>query len=288
MEVQSSVKPPFLSYWPVLFGLVILYVPTYVDLASFHWSSERGAHGPIVLIIVAWLVWRKRSVFATENDDIARRWGSSLFILGLLFYIVGRSQQFFVFEVGSQIPVFLGLVLRFFGRETARALWFPICFLVFLVPFPGSLLDPILLPLKQYVSIVVDQLLYWAGYPIARNGVILSVGPYKLLIANACAGLNSMISLTAIGVLFVYLAQHQNLTHRWLLLLSILPIAFIANVIRVTTLLLVTFYYGDAAGRTVHEYAGYAEIPFTFGAFLLLDALLLKVLQRKQQPLEWV
>jgi exosortase len=153
--------------------------------------------------------------------------------------------------------------------------------LCFLVPIPGSVLDFLLLPLKKYVSIIVENLLYLFGYPIGRTGVVLTIGPYQLLIADACSGLNSMIALSAVGVLFAYLIHSDNRAYNAVLLLSILPIAFLSNIVRVALLMLVTYYFGDHAGQQFHDYAGYLEIVFAFGLFFALDAILQRVFPRR-------
>src|SRR5262249_51966070 len=142
------------------------------------------------------------------------------------------------------------------------------------VPIPGSILDQLLLPLKEWVSSTVDAVLHGFGYPIARNGVLLMIGPYSLLIADACSGLNSMVALTGIGLLYVYLAGHSR---RWItvaLLLSVLPIAFLANIIRVAALVLITYYGGEASGRAFHDQASFVEIGLAFGAFFALEQLI--------------
>jgi exosortase len=182
----------------------------------------------------------------------------------------------------SQILVLVGLLLAIQGKAAAMALLFPICFLVFSIPLPGSFLDAILLPLKQNVSMIVEQLLYVLGYPISRSGVVLNIGNYQLLIANACSGLNSMIALSSVGILFLYLIRNPSVLHNVILFVCILPIAFLANVIRVMTLVLVTYHFGDHAGQMVHDVAGYGEIIFAFGAFFALDALLSRLIKRKE------
>jgi exosortase B len=270
---------------PVLAGLLILYVPTYVDLARYFWQYERGSHGPIILGISLWLIWRQRAYLAATRPDTPLPilgWG--LFGVGLACYALGRSQDFFQFEAGSQLLVLTGLVLALRGKEAFARLWFPIFFLLFVIPVPGSLLDAVLLPLKQLVSVVVEQILYWLGYPIARTGVVLQIGPYQLLIADACSGLNSMVALSGIGLLFVYLAAPKNRLHGIILLAAILPIAFIANIARVLILMLVTYYYGDGAGQAFHDQAGYLEIVFAFGAFFGFDWVLGKILGTYRRP----
>lgn len=276
------------QWLPVALGLGVLYVPTYRDIALTFWQHERGSHGPIILLVVLWLLWRARAALVGAPSRRMPTTGWLLIATGLVLYVLGRSQGLVQFEAGSQIPLLAGIVLTLRGRDALRQLWFPILFLAFLVPLPGSLLDALLLPLKQLVSQVAEHLLYWAGYPVARTGVVLLIGPYQLLIADACSGLSSMIALSGIGLLYVYLAGHQGRLHNALLLASVLPIAFLANIVRVLILMLATYYFGDAAGQAFHDQAGYLEIVFAFGGFFAFDALLMfarrRFVQRRAVP----
>lgn len=266
--------PGWFKWLPVGLGLLVLYVPTIIDLSNTIWRTDAGGLGPIILAVTVWLIWRKRKALMDSAPD-ARLGvtGDALIVLGLIFYVLGRSQEFVQFEVASSIPLLYGAVLRLRGKEAARQLWFPIFFLCFVVPLPGSLLDSLLIPLKKAVSAVVENILYAFGYPVGRSGVVLIIGPYQLLIADACSGLNSMIALSGIGLLFVYLMKHQSRTYNILLLGSILPIAFFANIVRVLLLMLATYYFGDRAGHIFHDYAGYLEIIVAFGAFFAFDAM---------------
>jgi len=234
--------------------------------------------------VVAWLLWRRRDVLLEPPENTRPVWGAMLVATGLVLYVIGRSQSFAQPDAFSQIPLLLGLILALQGQRAFRALLFPICFLTLSVSLPGATLDVVLIPLKHYVSYIVEELLYAAGYPIARAGVVLNIGSYQLLIANACSGLNSMIALTSIGLLYVYLSSRNSVIHNAILLAFTLPIAFVANVLRVLTLVLVTYHFGDAAGHAFHDYAGYAEIAFAFGAFFVLDAVLIRLLGAAKEP----
>jgi exosortase B len=278
---SHRVGTQLISNWvPVCLGLAWLYLPTYFDLYRVFWSTQEGAYSPVMLAFIAWLVWRERAAFALPRPSSPPVPGMALFAVGLLAYILGRSQSFYNLEVGSQIPLLVGVVSLMLGKPGLKRLWFPLLLLVFVVPIPGSLLDQILLPLKELVSRVVDSSLYAVGYPIARNGVVLMIGPYSLLIADACSGLNSLIALSGIGLIYIYLAGHSSRWVNGVLLASVVPIAFLANIVRVMALVLVTFYWGDGAGSSFHDQAGYLEIAIAFGAFFLLDALL-GTLQRR-------
>ena len=256
-----DILAPVKTWWPVLLGLVVLYGPTYWMLAHGLWNSEDYAHGPIVLVVTLFLIWQQRAVFSDNGarlpsrGEVAMGWG--LLIIGLLAYALGRSQDILMFEVGSQIPVILGALLITLGTKSARALWFALFFLLFMIPLPGFVVDAATGPLKQYISVIAEQVLYGVGYPIARSGVTLTIGPYQLLVADACSGLHSMFSLSAMGLLYLYLMQHTSPVRNLIIMAAILPIAFVANVMRVMVLALVTYHLGDEAGQGfLHGFAG--------------------------------
>ena len=94
-----------------------------------------------------------------------------------------------------------GALLLLKGPPALRVAWFAVFYMVFMIPLPGILVDAITGPLKQWVSVIVEGMLYAAGYPIARTGVTMTIGQYQLLVADACSGLNSMFSLSALGTL---------------------------------------------------------------------------------------
>ncbi|HVY79741.1 MAG TPA: exosortase [Steroidobacteraceae bacterium] len=260
--------------WWLLAGLLAMYVPTYVDLYETFWRAGRAVHGPVILAWIAWLVWRDRTGLTLESREPVRAGAVALFALGLFCYALGRSQSFIQLEIGSQIPLLLGLAWATAGRAGLRRLGVPIAFTIFVIPVPGTLLDQLLLPLKQIVSAIADNGLHALGYPIARNGVVLMIGRYDLLIADACSGLNSMVALSGMGLIYTYVVGRRSRWHNTLLLLSVLPVAFAANVVRVVGLLLTTYYFGDAAGRAFHSSAAWLEIVLAFGGFFAVDYLL--------------
>jgi exosortase len=270
------------SAWiPICIGLGALYVPTAVSLVGIFWTTRDGSYGAVMLLLIGWLFLRARGAFHGMGPAAGPAVGAVLVGLGLALYVVGRSQSFYQLEVGSAIPLLLGIGCLLLDRKSLRQLLFPVLLILFVIPVPGSIADELLLPLKELVSRIVDNLLHLAGYPIARNGVVLLIGPYSLLIADACSGLNSMVALSGIGLLYLYVGGQRARSLHIALLASILPIALLANILRVLALVLITFYFGDAAGTSFHDAASYLEILFAFGGFFALDSLLSRVLEKR-------
>lgn len=256
MQAKAIIPAVVAEWFPALLGLVLLFVPTYVDLARSLWISEDQAHGPIILGVALFFFWQQHRKI-NELPAAPAKAGWPVFVFGLLLYILGRSQDILLFEVGSQIPVLAGLLLILRGWAAVRILWFPLLFLIFMVPLPGSVVDALTLPMKTGVSWATEQVLYWLDYPISRSGVILQIGQYKLLVADACAGLHTLFTLEALGLLYLHVMRHESVVRNALLAITIIPISFTANTIRVIALTLITHHYGDEAGQGfLHGFAG--------------------------------
>ena len=262
--------------WPILVGLLLLYVPTYVTLSLGPWTRSENAHGPIVLLIILWMFWVRRRALAIEHEGRQSLLGGILLALGLLLYILGRSQSILLLEVGSQIPVLTGTALIFLTGNSIRTLLLPIGLLVFLVPLPSFILDFLTNPLKEQVSVIVEDVLYSLNYPVTRDGVVLNIGPYQLMIADACSGIKSMFALLFMGILFMHLRGRVRTLHGVIFAASILPVAFASNVLRVTALTLGTYYLGDATIRNhFHDVAGVLELFVALILLFAVDAILM-------------
>ena len=266
--VSTAWKPTLMRWWPVVAGLLLLYVPTLYDLLTGIWTTEAYAHGPIILALSSWLLVRQwPAMLRASHAHRHARAGWPIAILGLCLYVLGRSQAIVMAELGSLIVLLAGILLIVRGSNAIRVQWFPFFFMLFMVPLPGPLVAALTLPMKTAVSYVTDQLLFYAGYPVARTGVILQIGQYQLLVADACAGLQTLLTLEALGLFYLNVVRHTSAFRNVVLALLIVPISFTANVIRVVTLTLITYYFGDEAGQGfLHSFAG---------MMLFLSALLL-------------
>jgi exosortase B len=244
--------------WPLAAGLLAMYLPTLLDLFQGPWSQEGQRHGPAILAIAVWLMYRNWDKM--EKASLGRPtsgWGWPLAAIGLLLYALGRSQGIGVFEVGSSVWMLTALILLMRGGAALRTQWFCLFFMLFMIPLPGSVVDLVTLPMKMAVSYVAEHVLYGIGYPIARSGVILQIGQYMLLVADACAGLHTLLTLEALGLLYLNVVRRDSTFRNIGLALLIIPISFTANVIRVMTLALITYHFGDEAGQGfLHGFAG--------------------------------
>ena len=254
-DYQLNFTRYLLPWSPIIIGLIALYAPTYYALSNGLWQLQDQMHGPIILMVVIFLIWQKRHILISQSKPQKTSFIAWLILIsGLLCYIAGRSQDIMMLDIGSQILVLAGILLLTIGKPALKALWFPLFFIIFMLPLP---LDGITMPMKMAVSYVTEQILYWFNFPIARAGVVLHIGQYQLLVADACAGMHTLISLEALGLLYLNLIKSSSAVRNITLAILIIPISFTANVIRVVALTLITYYFGDEVGQGfVHGFAG--------------------------------
>ncbi len=287
MAPVRAAAPELPSQWVVpallALGLAVLYLPTYWNLFHTVWASDEQGHGPLIVALCVWLAVQRRSRFTALPDAGAPVWGGVLLALSLAGYVLGHSQNVPGLEAGTQIGVLAALALCFKGVAGVRVMAVPLAFLLFAVPLPGILVQTLTMPLKLAVSTSAEWLLHQAGYPVARTGVMLIIGQYQLLVADACAGLNSMFTLEALGFLWMSLRPRSAAVRDMLLALVILPISFAANVIRVMALVLITYHLGDAAGQGfAHSFSGIVLFVVAVLMMMAAEALIRRPLRRRR------
>lgn len=270
-QILLKLKADMPELWPILLGLIILYVPTLYDLFNNLWSSEEQMHGPIIFTLAIWLLYKKWPLIRERSTgNLSFIFGYFVFLIALLLYITGRSQQIMLLEIGSVIWMIAAILLIKRGYSALKVMWFPLFFMLFMLPLPGTLVIMLTMPMKMAVSYVTENILFLADYPIARNGVILQIGQYQLLVADACAGLQTVLTLEALGMFYLNVVQHTSVFRNVTLAILIVPISFIANVIRVISLTLITYYFGDEAGQGyLHGFAG--MVLFLSALFLIIS-----------------
>ena len=281
MRALRGVMP---EWWPVLLGLAILLGPTFYDLFTGAWIGEEQGHGPIIYGLSLWLIYRRwPEVLAATTPPRSARSGWVVLALGLAVHLLGRSQKILMLEIVSIIFVMAAVLLVKRGWRALAVLWFPFFFMIFMVPLPSEFVAAVTMPMKMAVSWATEHVLFAFGYPISRSGVILQIGQYQLLVADACAGLQTLLTLEALGLFYLNFMRHPSAFRNIGLALFIVPISFSANVIRVVTLTLITYYFGDAAGQGfLHGFAGMVLFLTALVLILSVDSGLQWYLRRQQ------
>lgn len=288
-RAAESATPPsraaLIAHWPLLVGFALLAAATLPSLGRQVWTREAGAHGPIVLATGIWLVWRVAGALGRGAKPGSPLVVWPVFGLSLGLWVFGRAFDFISLETAGLYGVGMAMAYAVVGGTALARNWFPFFYLAFLIPPPEWFLDKFTGPLKQFVSYVTTTSLSAAGIPISREGVTIHVAQYSLLVKDACSGMNSLTGLFAISLLYIYLLRGSSFRYSVLLTLFVAPIAVISNIVRVSVLVLITYYLGDAAAQGfTHEMAGI----FLFAVALVLvfgvDSVLIRVAPKSWRP----
>lgn len=269
--------------WAAALAFALLAAPTAWTLSQEAWSTDIGAHGPIVLLTGAWLLWRNWKALERDGAPGAAWLTALMMAFSLPIYVFGRAYDYLILEAGGLYGAGIALLHARFGARALLKNWFPFFYLAFAIPLPGWLLDQITSPLKEFISAVVTHALHGFGVPIAREGVTLMVAQYQLLVEDACSGMNSLIGLTAVSLFYIHLMHGASWRYSLFLAAFVIPIAIVANAIRVATLVLLTYGFGDDVGQGfMHE--GTGVFLFTLALLLIfaLDSGLRTLMNRRR------
>lgn len=269
-------------YWPALLGLFAIGFPTWRFITTESWSTEQGSHGPLVLASGIWLLVKMlpETAAVRERPPAWQAYGSIFAMAAAL--ILFRTAAVIELEVYALYGLFVAVLFAAIGWRALQILWFPLFYLLFAVPLPDSLVAALTNPLKMWISESSVSFLHFLGYPIASAGVMIQIGQYQLLVAAACAGLNSLITLTALTLFYVYLSHRADWRYMVLLIAAAVPVAIFSNVVRVLLLILITYHGGEAAAQGfLHNFAGLTTFAISLATIYLLDLAIQNVVRFK-------
>jgi len=258
----------------------VLYSPILFQLYRSRWETIDYTHAYFILPVSLWIVWLKRDSLKTLVKTPSGHSFSALFffMLGVLMFIFGWRQDYLVISTFSLIPFLFGLSAYLYGKNVSKALWFPVLYLLLMVPPPLGVLDSITMPMRYGVTVAAYGFLKTLGYPILRDGLLLSVGGHEIYMGPACSGFRSLITMISLGLAYIYITK-GSLKKKAVLLASIVPLALLGNFVRVIGVCMATYHFGDAAGEKFHDISG-----FVIFAILVLGLLGLENLCEK---LKW-
>jgi exosortase len=245
-----------------------------LQVATDSWSTEQGGHGPLVLATGIWAVWRE-----LKGKGIELRPGSLLVSIPLTaillgIFITARITGIIEIEAFAMYGALIVAAYALFGPTLIRAIWFPLIYLAFTLPPPDTVVAFVTQPIKIAISSWTVSLLHLLGYPVASSGVTIQIGQYQLLVAAACAGLNSIVTLTALCLFYVYLRHRSNPVAFLVIAVAAIPVAVVSNFARVLALVLITYHFGDAAAQGfVHDFAGLLMFSVALATVFGIDRL---------------
>ena len=272
----------------VMLILALLYLRTFIWSFNSWLTDPYYSHGFLIPIISLFIMWRNRRdpkmgteegtpnpETKLESKPMPFKPGIFVFAFGLILYIIGFITIFPFLSALSFLFTTSGLILYFYGKSLMRASLFPIAFLIFAIPMPVVYFEKVAYNLQLLSARYPASLLQLLGIPVTRVGAEIHLTDASFIIGLPCSGMNSLISLLALAALLIYLL-HCPLYKKVALFCFAVPIALLANILRVTALLLIANAYGaEAANGFFHTF--FSPLLFILAViFLLLMSVVLR------------
>jgi len=268
----------------LLVSAAFLYRNVVVKLVSDWYNDDNYSHGFLIVPIAAYFAWERR-----DRLRAARLQPSVLGLVvvlgGLATLIAGiLGAELFLSRV-SMIGVLAGTVLFVLGWQHLRILTLPIAFLLLMVPLPAIIFNQIAFPLQLVASQFGQSTLTLCGIPVLREGNVIILANTTLEVAEACSGIRSLISLLTLGIIYGYFTD-SRMWVRTAIAAATIPIAIIANGVRVAGTGIAAHYYGrEAATGFFHTFSGWLVFIVAFAMLFAVMRLLLLVTPQPK-PLE--
>lgn len=266
VELDPKPQPPWLTIAWFSALLVACYFPILVQLVRKWYNDEDMGHGFFVPVIAAYIAWQnKDKLFASGLRT--NNWGLAIIVFaGLQLYVSTLAAELFT-QRTAFIESLIGIVLFLGGMPALRILSFPIVLLFFMVPIPSVIYTQITFPLQIFASQVAEFSLNLMGYAVLRDGNVLELASQKLSVVEACSGIRSLLSLTFLSLVYAYFFD-TRVWMRYFLFVATIPIAIVANSIRVTFTGILSEIRPDLAHGFFHSASGW--VIFMIALFILV------------------
>jgi len=272
---QPGVFTPTLSRLNAVIALlagsfVLLYWPIIAKLVN-DWSiNENYSHGFLIPPLAAYLIWERRD--RLKSIPVESSWfGLVVVAASLVVLLAGLLGAELFLSRMALLGTIVGGVLFVLGWRHLQALAFPLGVLLLMIPIPAILFNQIVFPLQLVASRAGEASLAAAGIPVLREGNIIILANTTLEVAEACSGIRSLVSLLTLAIVFGYFTDPRP-GIRLIIALSAVPVAILANAMRVAGTGIAAHYYGlQAAEGFFHSFSGW--IVF-ISAFAMLFAVI--------------
>lgn len=270
---------PNLKFLTLLVLLLASFIPIYPHLVWTWLNHSDNSHGILVPLVSAYFIWQKREKLRSAQVSHSN-WGGVILLVSMGLYLVCYTGAVTVVSRAMIVSSLVGLVLFTLGGEYFRLLTFPLLYLFFMVPVPDSILGLVSFPLQLFATRISTFIIQLFSFPAYREGNMLYFAQTQLEVAEACSGIRSIMSFGMLSFIFAYMMD-KIWWKRIFLVASTIPLAFFANIVRVTGTGILAHFYGDkVASGFLHEFSGLAVFVFgfvlLFTEFLLLNKIRLK------------
>ncbi len=269
-----SRQQTFVAMAALLALWAVAYYPVVPEMVHTWFGHSDNSHGVLVPVISLYFLWAKQEQIARTPIQ-GSGWGLALLLVVSLFYVVSFLGGIAVFQRLALVVSLIAAVWACLGTQMLKCTAFPLFFLFFMIPVPDTLLSMVAFPLQLVATKISADMIQMCQIPVYREGNMLYFVQTQLEVAEACSGIRSIMSLSILSVVFAYIST-GNWWRKAVLILSAIPVALVANILRVTATGILAHFFGDQVARGfLHEFSGLVVFFFgmviIFGIYVLLN-----------------
>jgi exosortase len=275
-------KPAYLAGLLIAAATAWSFWPTLVLLYGSWVHDPQYSHGLLVPAFSGILLWSRRDRFPKKTVP-APAAGLAILAFGAACRVVSGFEYIDWLEAASLVPCILGVIVAFGGWPALRWSAAPVLFLLFMIPMPYRTTIWLGFPLQQLATTCSTYVLQTLGQPAIAEGNTILIRDFQLSIVKACSGLSMLVTFVTFSTA-VCLVVKKPFSDKLLILLSAIPIALAANIIRIVVTGLMFLHVSDKVASAVfHDAAGWLMMPLAL-AFLAAELWVLKRLFVDVQP----
>jgi exosortase len=259
----------------------MVHTESVLGRSAFVWMTARWqdkvsfgnvdySHGYLLPFVSLFFLWNKRHQIARAPKQVCVA-GLVVLVAALLLHMLGMRVAQTRLSLAALILCLWAVPLYLYGSAVARSFTFPAAYLIFCIPL--NFLNNITFPLRLFASVTATSILNGLGIEAVRSGsrIYSTAGSgFDFNVADPCSGLRSLLAITALTAAYAWMTQ-RGIVRKWLIFLSSIPIALLANVFRIITVALVALVCGrEIATGFFHDYSGY--VVFIFVVLIMLAA----------------
>lgn len=260
----------------LLLFLIALGIPIFPDMFHQWIKDPDNSHCILIPFVSIFLGYRYAK---TVTREMIKPCGTGIIflVISLFIYIISIAGEIVLFARIAFVLILISLVVFNFGVDVIRRIYFPLVFLFFMIPIPITLYNMAAFPLQIFASKVSANVIYSIGIPVIREGNVLHLTNGSLEVVEACSGIRSLVSYVTLGIFFAHISK-TSLVKKVLLLCSTIPLALMANIVRISSSCVLAHFYGDKVAKGfLHEFSGMAVFMLGIILMLLLNALLSRI-----------
>lgn len=270
--INSLVEEPARIFvWILLVASFFsIYYPVFSGLVQVWSSSDDYSHGFLIIPLSAYMIWQNRNILSVQSID-GSWFGLFLALLSLLIFLIGKFGSIITLLPVSMVLFVWGTVLFLFGFKLFRLCFFPLFFLLFMIPAPSQIYTALTNPLQVIVTKVTVAMASMMGVLVYREGNVIHLPDMSFQVVQACSGLRSIMMMLTLGAIFGYFSLRSPFM-RIILITAGIPIAIIVNIFRVFFMVIAYNYFKfNLTEGTPHTILGLLVFALGLMFFIILQ-----------------